>query len=174
MQITNMNLKNISYSALLAGAATFGAFLAQGRSANAFWSRQAPQSCFTPVAAVTVDGDFAFDFVDSEGCNTKVLSTSLSCPIEDTSTNPKTSITTLNVHTTGNGLSIGATRCVRFWNATGGSCGASSTSSATGSVTLTPPSFINWTASDFGYVHISIPGTNGGNEACLRGLYSAG
>jgi hypothetical protein len=110
----------------------------------------------------------------TEACNTNSsFSTTAICPIEDTSSNPKSSITTLNVHMTGNGFLSSATRCVRFWNATGGACGVGSTSFGSGNVTLTPTTFANWDAGNFGYLLVLLNGVNAGAQSCLRGYFSS-
>lgn len=95
---------------------------------------------------------------------------SLTCPYDDDSNIPRTSITTLNVHgkaTTYGSMFISA--CVKYWNASGFSgygygCGASSSPTGPGTFAISP-SLYAWglTAGDFAYIKFVPSGSPAGS-----------
>jgi len=152
----------------LSAAAVFGGVVAHSGVSQAFWSRQAPMDCSISL------GNGSTSMYD--GCNTSTAnSLVVACPVNDTSSQPKSSITTMNLHVhdnTSSGFFI-AIRCVDFFNAVGSACGASD-SSVNGIDTLTPPTFAGWNATDFGSVYVTMPPASGANKSCIKGLYTAG
>jgi len=98
----------------------------------------------------------------------------LTCAVEDTAVNPKTSITTFNVHINSqSSTSSLVQRCVNFWNVPGQACGGSVSGSGFGVIALSPPTFANWTAADFGFIQVIIP-ARGSASTCLKGYFTAG
>lgn len=151
-------------TAFCVSAAVTGVLAFAGTS-EAFWTRQDGNYC-----NVALGGNDNFQ----SGCNvTTAGSIVLSCPVADSSTHPKTSITTFNVHMDNESSFSGLVgRCVDFWNAVGGSCGSFIFTSS-GVAGWSPPSFANWTAADFGYVSVVLPPRASANS-CLKGYYTAG
>jgi hypothetical protein len=152
---------------LLVSAIASGVLFAAGGAQAAFWSRQDASYCL-PLSG----SELYFDgSCSSAAANTVVLA----CPVNDTSTQPKSSITTFNVHVDdkSQGGSVWAFRCVDYWNAVGGSCGGIDTS-VNGIDTLHPPSFAGWNAPNFGYMVIYLPPKSGNNKSCIKGYYTAG
>lgn len=104
------------------------------------------------------------------------------CPIPDTSSFPKASIATLNIHGFDNGGTPGAIGvrgriCASTWHTTGGFCTGFETSggavAADYSLRLVGAS--RWRTdqlADFGYIHISLPPKNPqGVRASFRGYF---
>src|SRR5262249_13384242 len=130
-------LGKVSITAFLVSAAISGV-LVLSRTSEAFWTRQDVGYC----SEVSGNGD-SFQ----GGCNVaSVGSIALSCPVADSSTHPKTGITTLNVHIDDESTSSPAfvKRCVDFPNAIGGGCG-SHVATTTGVQKWSPPTFAGWT-----------------------------
>lgn len=152
--------------ALLSAAAAFGATLGHPLVSQAFWARQHSSDCNMELGSAGAYRD---------GCNvTSSGSIVVACPVVDTQANPKTSISTMNVHVEDQAPSfMMAYRCVNYYNATGASCGSSDTS-VNGMDTLKPPTFAGWNASDFGAVYVVIPPTASGAKSCLKGMYTFG
>jgi hypothetical protein len=98
----------------------------------------------------------------------------LGCDVFSETETPHTAITHLNVHVdkTSSSMAIG-NRCIKFFNATGGVCGNSSSSTAIGTVTLTPPntptSFANhWNqGAHFPSIAVVLPA-----QASIKGFYT--
>jgi hypothetical protein len=99
----------------------------------------------------------------------------LDCSVQDTDAQPKTSINTFNVHIQEFAPSSGfVTRCVRFWNATGGTCGSSvGTVDGSGGTAAVPPSFASWNSGNFGYLDLVIPNATASGSACLKGWFTS-
>jgi hypothetical protein len=151
-------------TAFCMSAAISGVF-AFSRTSDAFWTRQDGNYC-----NVTLGGNDNFQ----DGCNiTTAGSIVVSCPVADSSTHPKTSITTFNVHIDDESPSFSIiSRCVVFWNVVGGACG-NSVITTNGVLGWSPPSFGNWTAPDFGYISVVLPPRAGANT-CIKGYFTAG
>jgi hypothetical protein len=151
-------------TAFCVSAAISGVFVF-ARTSEAFWTRQDASYC-----NVALGGNDSFQ----DGCNIITGgSIVLACPVADSSTHPKTSITTFNVHIDDESPSIAlVNRCVDFWSAVGGSCGSSVTTT-NGVLGWSPPSFANWTDADFGYISVVLPPRATGNT-CLKGYFTAG
>ena len=153
----------------LSAAAVFGGVVAHSEVSQAFWSRQAAMDC-----SITLGNGSTSMY--SDGCNTSTTNALVvACPVNDTNTQPKSSITTMNLHVHDNNTSgmFIAIRCVDFFNAVGSACGGVDTS-VNGIDTLNPPTFAGWNATDFGSVYVTFPAAAGGNKSCIKGLYTAG
>lgn len=152
-------------TAFIASASIAG-IVGHASTSEAFWSRQDASECLPSL------GDPAFY---SNGCNTTTTGAIVvSCPVNDTSTHPKTGIVNFNLHVDDKSPSfLIALRCVNFFAAVGASCGSTDTS-VNGLDTLFPPTFAGWNATDFGFVSVAIPSRSGGNNSCIKGYYTDG
>ena len=141
--------------------------LAYPRVSNAaFWSIHSSAECNTVAGG-------ADQYVDG-GNNFSSNSMILYCRTTDTSVQPRTNVEWVNMHVEDNSSSsISTARCVKFVGATGGACGGFVQSSGTGQKTLSPPTFSNWTATNFGYVYVLLPPRGTGTSSKLNG-YSMG
>jgi hypothetical protein len=146
-------------------SASMSGVVAFATSSEAFWTRQDANYC-----DVALGGHDNF----SNGCNTSnVGSIVLSCPVADSSTHPKTGITTFNVHIDDEAPSFAiVSRCVNFWAAVGGSCG-SSVITTDGVQGWSPPSYAGWNAPDFGYISVVLPPLAPA-RSCIKGYFTAG
>jgi len=151
--------------AFLASAALAGVAAYASTSDASFFTRQDGNYC-----DVALGGHDNF----SNGCNqTTAGSIVVFCPVADSSTQPKTSITTFNVHIDDESPSVAIVgRCVNFWNAVGGSCGNFVTTT-NGVLGWSPPTFAGWTAADFGYINVVLP-PRATNNTCIKGYFTAG
>lgn len=148
-------------------SASMSAVVAFSTASEAFWSRQDGSDC-----RVGAGGNDKF----TGGCNiSSAGGLQLECPIADSSTHPKASITRINVHIEDNSPAFGSvSRCVSFWNVAGGNCG-SSVFTSNGVQGWSPPTFAGWTAPDFGYINVVLPppSTTGG-FSCIQGYFAEG
>jgi hypothetical protein len=146
-------------------SAAISGVLMYARTSEAFWTRQDANYCNVALGG----NDFFRD-----GCNiTTAGSIVVSCPVADSSTHPKTSITTFNVHVDDESPSFSIiSRCVDFWNVVGGSCG-SSVITSNGVLGWSPPSFAGWDAPNFGFISVVLPPRAAANT-CLQGYFTAG
>jgi hypothetical protein len=109
----------------------------------------------------------------------------LVCPIPDSSSFPKASIKTLNLHGFDNGgefegstfVGVRAQLCTSAWHTTGGQCTPLYyVDNRVGDFTfqMLPRSNQAWTQgnfADFGYIHIMLPKKNANGRSTLRGYY---
>jgi hypothetical protein len=146
-------------------SASLSGVICYASTSEAFWTRQDGNYC-----DVALGGHDNF----SNGCNTTTAgSIVVFCPVADSSTHPKTSITTFNVHIDDQSPFSGLVgRCVNFWAAVGGSCG-SFVFTSNGVLGWSPPTFGGWTAADFGYVNVVLPPRDSANS-CIKGYFTAG
>jgi hypothetical protein len=99
------------------------------------------------------------------------------CPVQESSSFPKSSVTQVNVHgedrSTVEGVRVQA--CVTYWSVSGGDCGTAYNSgdSFLGQFTGTP-SLARWSAAethDFPYFMARMPAETASGSTSLRGMY---
>jgi hypothetical protein len=131
---------------------------------QAFWTRQDQTYCQSYGVAYSETKNFLTT-------NSLVLE----CPVNDSDTHPKTSINTFNVHVDAEGASnVIAYRCVDFWNAVGGTCGNTVSSSGHGVQPISPPNFSGWSGGDFGEIVVLIPPKSAsGGVSSLKGYFTS-
>jgi hypothetical protein len=164
-EATRNSVLKTAISAFIASASIAG-IVGHANTSQAFFARQDASYC-------TISAGDPTGYVN--GCNnTTAGSLVVSCPVEDTSSNPKASIVSLNLHVVDNAPSFMiAQRCVNFFAAAGTSCGGIDTS-VNGVDTLFPPNFAGWSVSDFGFLSVTIPPRPaGGSNSCIKGYFSA-
>jgi hypothetical protein len=155
--------------AVFLGSSIFTGFVGlSGVAQGAFWTRSGPADC------VELAGNNTSIF--APGCNELTANSKLlECNITDTSATPKTGITTLNVHIEEfSGSIASSSRCVRFWNATGGTCGGGVNTPSNGVTGISPPTFATWDTGNFGFISVILPPKTGAGNSCLKGIFTAG
>jgi hypothetical protein len=150
-----------------------GMALFHAARAHAFFSRLSAQTCWSTGPAF-VNGSF----VSSPTTNTA----NLYCPIPDNTSQPKNTITTVNVHgRTASGLPsahLDIAECVVFYDQAGGDCDVGTDFGQPGVWTYSPSAGGVWRKTDashtgaFPYVFVSLPQSGAGNNvSALFGIY---
>jgi hypothetical protein len=158
-----------SLLAIYLGSAFSVGVVTLSSDAQAWWTRSSASSC------VELAGNNNATF--NPGCNNSLTNSKIyTCNVPDSSATPKASITLMNVHVEqqASGL-MSASRCVQFRDVKGAACGQAASTTANGTLALSPTSFSDWITTNYGYVMVLLSkSASSSNQSCVKGFLTSG
>jgi hypothetical protein len=158
-----------SLLAIYLGSAFSAGVVTLSSDAQAWWARTSASSC------VEFNGNNTPD--TTPGCNDSLTNAKLyACAIPDSSAMSKASITVMNVHVEQQASSLMAvSRCVHYRDEKGVECGPAASTFENGTRALSPATFPDWTATNYGYVMVTLPkSASASNPSCVKGFLTSG